>query len=159
MQKKWTIGPITAGFQILLALIVDGLQFLLTVSVVFLPISVVLSFFSMTVFFLWFALCGVKYNGGKGGARLMIMLATTVAELAPVISAIPATTLGVIGVISLTYAEDILRHKKGGGGSQKARQRLAAEARAMRRAQAIARINARRAQEQQRRDEEQSIAA
>ncbi len=92
--------------MVAIALLVDGVQALLTLSVFLLPLSVLATFFSITMFFLWFGILGVKYTGNGGGKKLLIMLATTVAEIAPVINALPATTAGVIGVIVQTRIED-----------------------------------------------------
>ncbi len=106
MEKKHKIGNVTAGMMVVTALIVDAVQALLTFSVFLLPLSVLITFMAATMFFLWFALSGVKYVGNDGGKKLLIALASTVAELVPVVNAIPATTAGVIGIIVQTRIED-----------------------------------------------------
>jgi len=106
MENKQKIGNVTAGLMIATALLVDGVQALLTFSVLLLPLSVLITFMSATMFFLWFALSGVKYTDKGGGKKLLLMLASTIAELVPVINALPATTAGVIGVIVQTRIED-----------------------------------------------------
>lgn len=106
MEKKHTVGNVTAGFMIAGALLIDGLQALMTFTVLLLPLSIFLTFFAAIGFGLWFALMGVKYIGNDGGKKLLTALAATIAELAPVINVIPATTAGVIGIIVQTRIED-----------------------------------------------------
>ena len=113
MEKKHTVGNVTAGLMLAAALLFDGLQFLLTLSVLLLPLSLFLTFLSMTMFFLWFALLGVKYTGSGGGRKLLVMLAASVAELVPVVNALPAVTAGVVGVIVQTRIEDARRQQGG----------------------------------------------
>ena len=113
MEKKHTIGNVTAGFMITVALLMDGVQFLLTLSVLLVPLSWLVTFFSIILFWLWFVLSGVKYSGTNGGKRLLIMLGTAVAELVPFINALPAITAGVIGTIVQTRLEDARRNAGG----------------------------------------------
>lgn len=113
MDKKHTIGNVSAGFMIVLALLMDALQALFTVSVLLIPLSWLVTFLSLSIFFIWFALAGVKYTGSAGGRKLLTMLAASVAELVPVVNALPATTAGVIGIIVQTRIEDV---RKNAGG-------------------------------------------
>ncbi len=106
MERKHKIGNVTAGMMIVTALVVDAIQAFLTFSVFLLPLSVLITFMAATMFFLWFALSGVKYIGNDGGKKLLLALASTVAELVPVINALPATTVGVVGIIVQTRIED-----------------------------------------------------
>lgn len=112
MDRKHTIGNLSAGLMIGTAAILDGVQFLLNFTVFLLPLSIFLTFCSTIMFGLWFALAGVKYNQAAG-RKLLIMIAMTVTELAPVINTIPAITAGVIGMIVQTRLED-LRASAGG---------------------------------------------
>lgn len=107
MKKKHTIGTVTAGLMIAFALVFDGIQALLTVSVFLLPFSIFVTFFSVIGFSIWFALLGISYSGRFGAARILTMIATAVAELAPIINALPAITAGVIGLIVLSRFEDM----------------------------------------------------
>jgi hypothetical protein len=85
------------------------------------------------MFPLWFMLSGVKYGGGKGGRKLLIMLASAVAELAPLINGLPALSAGVIGTVLQTRLEDA-RRNAGGKVTPKTAQ---AVARKMRMQQAV----------------------
>lgn len=113
MEKEHKIGNVTAGMMLVAALLADGVQALLTFSVFLLPLSVLITFMTATMFFLWFALSGVKYIGNDGGKKLLVALSSTVAELVPVINALPVTTLGVLGIIVQTRIEDA-RARAGG---------------------------------------------
>jgi hypothetical protein len=113
MDKKHTVGNVTAGLMIAVALLCDGLQFLLTLSVLLLPLSIFVTVTCVTMFFLWFALLGVKYTDHGGGKKLLTMLAASVAELVPVVNALPAVTAGVLGVIVQTRIEDARRQSGG----------------------------------------------
>lgn len=91
--------------MIVVALLIDGIQFLLSLTVLLLPFSLFFTFLAAAGFGIWFALCGVKYTSG-GGKKLLTGLAATVTELVPVINAIPATSAGVIAIIVQTRIED-----------------------------------------------------
>lgn len=91
--------------MILLALIVDGLQFFLTGLLILIPVSFFVTILSLISFGVWFAVCGVNYFSG-GGKKFLTVVATTITELAPLITAIPATTAGVVGIILQTRIED-----------------------------------------------------
>lgn len=106
MDKKHTIGNLTAGLMIATAALLDGIQFLLNLTVFLLPLSIFLTICATIMFGLWFALAGVKYDRAAG-RKLLIMIAMTVTELAPVINAIPAISAGVIGMVVQTRLEDL----------------------------------------------------
>lgn len=108
MDKKYTIGNVTAVLMIGTAALFDGIQFLLDLTVFLLPLSMFLTICSTIIFFLWFALAGVRFNQAAG-RKLLIMIAMTVTELAPVINAIPAISAGVIGMVLQTRFEDAKR--------------------------------------------------
>ncbi len=106
MENKQRIGNVSAGFMIGVAAIIDLVQFLLTLTAVLVPLAVLCTFFSATMFAIWFMIYGVKYVGHDNGKKLLIALASTVAEFVPVINALPATTVGVIGIIVQSRIED-----------------------------------------------------
>lgn len=115
MEKQRTIGNVTGGLMIATAAAMDGLQLLFTISIFLLPLSWFVSFLAFVTFPLWFVLAApsVKYAGGAAGRRLLIMLATAVAELAPFINGLPALTAGVVGTILMTRFEDARRNAGG----------------------------------------------
>lgn len=108
MDKKYTIGNVTAGLMIVLALIVDGLQILLTLTVLLIPLSLLLTFFSVVGFSVWFFLLGA-YKGKGAEKKVLTSLAASVVEIVPVLSAIPAATAGVVINIALSRMDDLKR--------------------------------------------------
>lgn len=108
MNKKHTIGNITAVIMLLFAVAVDALQGLLALSVLFIPLSWMLSVMSIFGISLWFAIMGVKYLK-DGGKKLLLMLAAGAVEFIPAINALPAVTASVLGTIVMTRIEDARR--------------------------------------------------
>ncbi len=105
MENKKTIGNVTAGLMILLALVGDGLQFLLTLSVLLLPLSVLVTFLFSTSFVLWFLILGA-YSGKGAEKKALTSGVSTVAEFIPIINAVPAITAGVLINIVLSRIDD-----------------------------------------------------
>ena len=104
-KKKHKIGNVTAGFMLLLALIADGLQFLLTLAVVLIPLSLLLTFLCGIGFALWFFILGA-YSGKGAEKKALTSLVSMVAEFIPVINAVPAITAGVLINIVLSRLDD-----------------------------------------------------
>lgn len=104
-KKKHKIGNVTAGFMILLALVVDGLQFLLTLVVILIPLSLLVTFIAGIGFALWFFLLGA-YSGKGAEKKVLTSGVSLVAEFIPVINAIPAITAGVVLNIILSRLDD-----------------------------------------------------
>ncbi len=121
MAKTHTIGNVTAGMMIVLALIVDGLQVLLTMSVLLIPLSLLLTFVAATGFMLWFLILGA-YSGKGAEKKLLTSAVATVAEIIPLVNAIPAVTASVIINILLSRAGDL---KQQGGLDPKKQAALA----------------------------------
>lgn len=105
MEKKHKIGNVTAGFMILLALIVDGLQFILTLAVALIPFSLLVTFIAGIGFALWFFLLGA-YSGKGAEKKVLTSAVSVVAEFIPVINAVPAITAGVVLNIVLSRLDD-----------------------------------------------------
>ena len=99
METKSKIDNLTAIFLIGCAVLVDGIQFLLTLTVLASLLSSLLTIVASIGFFLVFFLLGVKYTGKSGGVKLFSMLTASVVELVPFLGAIPAWTAGVVAVI------------------------------------------------------------
>lgn len=98
MNQK-VIGPVTSMAIVGVALVFDGLQFLLTLTVVGTVVAWYLSALAWIIFLLWFALLGVSYFGKGAAIRFLTVFASAVAELVPVVNALPALTLGVVALI------------------------------------------------------------
>lgn len=91
--------------MLLLALIADGLQFLLTLAVVLIPLSLLLTFLCGIGFALWFFMLGA-YSGKGAEKKVFTSLVSVVAEVIPVINAVPAITAGVLINIVLSRLDD-----------------------------------------------------
>lgn len=84
---------------IVIALIVDGAQILLTLTIIGSVATILLSVFSWTLFFLCFLFLGVNYFDRDGSMRLFTALGALTTELVPIINALPVTTIGVVALI------------------------------------------------------------
>ena len=124
-EKKHTVGNIAAGFMIALALIVDGIQFFLTLTVLLMPLAIFLSILSTIIFFLWFFMLGA-YSGTGAWKRMSTSGMAAIIELVPFIGGLPAVTGGVVGVIVQTRITDARRSlgKKGTPRTAEATARL-----------------------------------
>lgn len=101
------ISNLVAGLMLGTALIFDGLQALLTFTLIGSVASPLVTFAAVSVFALWFLIYGINYIGGrKAGIKLASTVGATVAELVPLINGLPAITLGVLGVIYASRKED-----------------------------------------------------
>ena len=107
---NYRIHTITAGLMIGVAVLADGIQFLLTLTVVGSIVAMFVSTFVWIVFLIWFALCGVSYFDRGGATRGLIVIASAITELVPFINAVPAITFGVVALIMHSRAEDRKRN-------------------------------------------------
>lgn len=141
MKVSYRISTVTAGLILACTLVLDGIGFLLTLTLVG---SIVAAFIgAVAAFVLWltFALHGVKYTGAAGMRRLAVMLVTAVGEIIPIVGALPLTTVGAAIIIVQTRAEDKVESaKKAKEQEALARQRMA-QMKAMQQAQAAANDN------------------
>lgn len=116
--RKYRIKMVVTISMISIAVFFDGLQFLATFLNVIPGLGVMVGWFLGALaeigFAVWFLLLGAWQGpGGKGYAvRLLIMMGTVITELAPLIQALPAITLGVLALIFVVRAEDELGIKK-----------------------------------------------
>ena len=100
------ISTVSAGLMIGVAVLIDGIQFLLTLTVIGSLVSMLLSVFVWVAFLLWFALQGVSYFDKGAATRGFILIFSVIVELVPMINALPATTLGVVALVIHTRMED-----------------------------------------------------
>ena len=111
---KHRISGMMAMFLVAAALIFDlagAATNLIPIAGVLL--SIVVTIFAATTFFLWFALLNVNYFKGRNAAkRAVTMAATTLAEIIPFMNALPAFTLGIAVMIALTRREDARAARK-----------------------------------------------
>ncbi len=109
-KKEQRIGILSAIMMVALAFLFDVFQFLATFLNIVPGLGVALclyiSMLSFSAFFVWFALKGVDYLDRNGAVKLIVIIATTVTELIPLVDALPAITLGVLSLIIITRAED-----------------------------------------------------
>lgn len=112
MKQEYKISNVQIGLLVGTAVLIDGIQALLTLTVIGSVFAVFLSVFAALSFFLWFALLGINYFGKGAAIKMLASLGTLVAELIPIISGLPAITAGVVTLIVQSRIEDM---QKGGG--------------------------------------------
>lgn len=106
MPQKFRISPIIASLMIGLALIYDLIKFLLS----FILMGWIVALWSFLTFWFWFTYLGVSYMkpSKMQGAKIASLGLPAILGSLPLISALPAETLGVSTNIAAIYAEDIL---------------------------------------------------
>lgn len=102
------VGNIAAGFIIAIALVIDGLQFLLDFTVLLSPLTIFVGFVSVLFFNLWFLVFHrVSFTQGKYAlAKMGAVMGTAVITVIPFLNGIPEITLGVLTTIILSRLED-----------------------------------------------------
>jgi|CXWL01.1.fsa_nt_gi hypothetical protein len=112
-KKPPRVGNITAFFMILIAFVLDLVQFLFVwIPGVDVVVGYLAAFFALCGFGVWFAVLRVNYFSGKrSGAKVLSLFTGTAVELIPIIDALPAITAGVIGIIVSSRSEDALESK------------------------------------------------
>jgi|GEM_PF-4684211 len=106
-EKQQRISKFTAVLMVSLAVIVDLLQFFLTLSGFLMLGSLYMTFLAACIFGIWFALHDISYFSGKKALpKMLAVMGGLVAELLVIINALPITTLSVLTVILLSWAED-----------------------------------------------------
>lgn len=140
----YRIGNVTAGLMIGVALLVDGIQFLLTLTVIGSVVAMFVSVFVWISFVIWFALHRVSYFDRGAATRGLILLGSVIVELIPMINALPATTLGVAALIFHTRIQDKKNMKR-----EQARTSVRTDIQAQRRQEAIALAREKRTARQQ----------
>jgi hypothetical protein len=112
-RVSYRIGGVTVAFMLALALVLDLVQILLTLTGVGALLAWLVTAVGTTAFGIWFLLMRVNYfSGRKAAQKMAATLAGVVAEFVPVINALPAMTISVIAVVLLSRAEDRERLKE-----------------------------------------------
>jgi len=107
-EIQYRVGSFATGFSIVIALLFDCLQFILNfIPVMGQVVSWFITFFAFSIFTVFFALLGVNYfSGKKASAKIISFLSSAVIELVPIVNALPAMTLGIIGILVAVRYED-----------------------------------------------------
>ncbi len=118
-NKKVRVGNVSAGLLILVAVIMDGLQFLFSFfhmlpwigNAIAFVVTLVIGLVASGMFWLFFKMIdpSIEYFGGRQAAvKLVAAFGTIVAEVIPLINALPAITAGVITMIIALRIEDTI---------------------------------------------------
>ncbi|HYF28972.1 MAG TPA: hypothetical protein VEA36_01240 [Candidatus Paceibacterota bacterium] len=100
------IDAVNIFFLVIVAVVIDVLQFFLTLTLVGSLVAFILSIAAWVLFFLWFLSLGVNYFNKGNAMKFLVGLGSVCAELVPFLNAItPALTAGVVAVIILHNLE------------------------------------------------------
>ena len=105
-EPKERISNPIALIIICLAVLVDLVQGLLTVTLVGIIFSMMLGVFASFTLWLTFTLHGVKYSGTAGLKKIAASFGTMVIEMVPFLDALPLVTIGACIIIFETKKED-----------------------------------------------------
>ena len=98
-KKEGQINNTTATLMVATALFFDGIQALLALFMIGLILNRFVSLFAWLTFFVWFAVKGVKFVSKP--KNLVVFGGGTLCEIIPVISALPAWTLSIAGIVAM----------------------------------------------------------
>lgn len=111
-KVTYRIGAVTTLFMLMFTIVADLLQLLLTLLVVTIPVAYLVTFLAQITLFIWLAILGVSYFGGRKAYRNLLAIGSSVIiELVPIISALPAITAATAFIIFNSRAEDRERFK------------------------------------------------
>jgi len=111
-------------------LLLDGLQFILTLTIVGSVVAFFLGLLGGIALWLTFTLHGVKYSGTRGLKKIASTFGTLVLEVIPFINALPLITIGAYILILQTRAEDREKQQREMAAAQQQREQQLAQARA-----------------------------
>lgn len=94
MEDKEKIDNITAAMMISTAILVDGIQILLTIIFIGPFVNWLISIFAFMTFFLWFMLKGVKFTSNP--KRVFTFMGGSLMEVIPGIATLPAWTATIV---------------------------------------------------------------
>lgn len=112
MNTKYRISGFSLGIIVGFALLLDVLQFFLTLTIVGSAGAFFLGAVGGIALFLIFMLHGVKYSGAGALKKISASFGTLVLEMIPLIDALPLITVGAVMVILQTRREDVEKQKQ-----------------------------------------------
>lgn len=112
MKTNYRISGFSFWAIIACTLTIDGIQFLLTLTVAGSIVALVLGLLSGFCLWLTFTLHDVKYSGTRGLKKIAASFGTMVLEIIPFINALPLVTVGAFILIQQTRAEDREKQKQ-----------------------------------------------
>jgi hypothetical protein len=106
-QEPHKISNVAAAGMLGVALILDLVQFLLTLAILTVLVNILITFLAVCIFGIWFAVMGINYfQGRKAGLKVLSSFGATIIELVPVIDGLPGITAGVLGIIVSSRLEE-----------------------------------------------------
>lgn len=107
VSRPHKISNVTAGFMLAIAVIFDGIQGLLTLTIFGALFSWFFTFLALVIFGVWFAILGINYFSGRAaGLKIASVFGSAIAEMVPFINGLPAITAGVAGIIVSSRLEE-----------------------------------------------------
>lgn len=108
-DKKYKISAVVGLLMIIVALLVDGVSFLLGIFVITEPINWIVWIYAVLGFYVWLKMVGMSWNDAKGKRTLMMFGGATGIEFIPYVNMLPAWTAFVIGAIVNDRIEGVLK--------------------------------------------------
>jgi len=112
MKTKYRISGFSFWAIVGFAALLDGLQFLLTLTIVGSVVAFFIGLLGGIALWLIFTLHGVKYSGSGGLKKIGASFGTMALEMVPFIDALPLITIGAVIVVLQTRKEDVEKQKK-----------------------------------------------
>lgn len=108
-NKKYKISTVVGLLMIIVALLVDGVSFLLGIFVILEPINWIVWICAVLGFYVWLKMVGMSWNDAKGKRTLMMFGGATGIEFIPYVNMLPAWTAFVIWAIVNDRIEGVLK--------------------------------------------------
>ena len=102
------ISSIVAIFMVIVALLVDGISFLLNIFIITSLLSWIVWVYAVLGFYIWLKMLGISWSDAKGKRILMMLGAASGVEFIPFVAALPAWTAFVAGAITNDWAKSII---------------------------------------------------
>ncbi|MEK7100866.1 MAG: hypothetical protein AAB921_02090 [Patescibacteria group bacterium] len=112
MKVQHRINNVTFALILAVTLIIDGLGFLLALTVVGSIIGIFMGVLAGIILWVIFMAHGVKYSGTAGLKKIAATFGTMVLEMIPMINALPMVTVGAVIVVLQSRTEDREEAKK-----------------------------------------------